>query len=118
MGQVRQGPVPGLPVCWALLLPSRFSSLARGLWAAYPGFSSAKGGHPGVQRSSWSRAGIIPFPCQVLHVGICVWGGRGWSRAPCLPGSSCRAVPCPATLWLPCKEKCPARRWQRLGGSR
>jgi len=35
-------------------------------------FSPARGGHPEVQRNPWSWARILPFQCQVLHVGIVV----------------------------------------------
>lgn len=51
----------------------------------------------------------VPFGCQVLHI----WRGERMvspvgSRAPRLLGSGCRAVPCPVTLALPCKQRCPA----------
>lgn len=76
---------------------------------------------PRVGIQPWSWAGTLPFQCQVLHVGILVWRGERMvspvgSRAPRLPGSGCRAIPCPATLALPCKQRCPALGCQQLEG--
>lgn len=109
----------GLLGCWALLLP-----LPRGYGhclLAEPregqsiSFSSAQGVIQGLRETPWSQAGILPFPCEVLHARILVWERErllspAGSREPCLPMSGCR------TCGTACKQRCPAWVWQRLEG--